>query len=212
MKLLLLVLLSLTLLLVLLSLTLLLSGWQAPARGTKRAHLPSLPACVTMNIILPAESDIDRLEELARQVRQAQIVNALLVLGRTEHDDLDRLQKWGLTVESLAEMTLRHAEAHGLDPLLLVAIAWKESRFIPTKEGDHRKGRPRSCGITGVRTDYPGRPTCAELKNPDFALGWTATFLAATKKADGQLNLSKYNGGQYEALVWRTVDWLRSSI
>jgi len=195
-----------------LSLSLLLSGWllnQAPARESRKVELPSLPACVTMHITLPADSDPDRLEDLARQTRQTQVVEAVRVLGRTEHDDLDRLQKWGLTVESLAEMALRHAEAHGLDPLLLVTIAWKESRFIPTKEGDHRKGKPRSCGITGVRTDYPGRPTCVELKNPDFALGWTAAFLAATKKSDGQINISKYNGGQYEALVWRTVDWLR---
>jgi hypothetical protein len=110
--------------------------------------------------------------------------------------------------EAVARVIQEQAEMNGQDPLLLVAIAWDESRFKADQKGDYLNGHPRSCGMTQVRTDFKGRPTCAQLLKPEFAIGWTAQHLNEIMDPVGRVRLNLYNGGGYEVKIWRLVDWL----
>lgn len=89
---------------------------------------------------------------------------------------------------------------------LLMALAWRESRWNVDSVGDNG----RSCGVTQVRTDLPGRPECAELLNAEFAFEWTTSKLDGCTTEQGFLRLSRYNGAgigavRYEAEVWRAM-------
>ena len=153
----------------------------------------------------------------SREARIVKVVQAMEAIAQTESPQGLRklLEVHGepYTAEDWAGFIVDRAEENGLDPLVLVSIVWKESRFSAWVEGDRKKGRARSCGATGVRTDYKGRPTCKQLMDPNFAIGWTAQHLAKFPGAcDGDLCLSRYNGGKYEVRVWRTTDWMRRQL
>ena len=131
------------------------------------------------------------------------------------HDLQKLMRRWRQPYSSwdFAEMFLKHADANGIDPLVLVAITWQESKFKAVVKGDHLRGKARSCGCTQVRTDIRGRPKCTQLLDPDFAIGWTAKHLAGfVRRCKGKLCLNKYNRGEYEVKVWRTVDLMRRAL
>jgi soluble lytic murein transglycosylase-like protein len=141
-------------------------------------------------------------------VEVVRVMRAMEILAATENTTTDKLM---LDPERVAEAFVTHASEHNLDPLLLVAIAWSESRFRADAKGDHLGGAPRSCGMTQVRTDFKGRPTCEALLDPDFAISWTAQYLVDTSQK-GKLQLNRYNGGDYEVRIWRKVDWLKREL
>ena len=117
------------------------------------------------------------------------------------------------TAYDLARIIQYHADENDVDPLVLTAIAWKESRFRIKNFGDYRRGKPISCGWTQIRTDYKGRPTCKSLMDPFVAMGWTAKHIAKFPKwCKGKMCLRKYNGGDYEVKIWRTADQMRRAI
>jgi hypothetical protein len=136
------------------------------------------------------------------------------LLAEREGFPLDaHLECAGTNPHSLSAIITKWSHVYAVDPLLLVAIAWRESRFDPNQKGDKLGDRFRSCGWTQVRTDFRGRPTCSQLMDPDFAMGWTANFLTEiTRACGGRVCLTRYNAGDYERLVWRDVDWLRRNL
>ena len=152
-----------------------------------------------------------------RYDRLQQVHKAMQAIATTKWPhDLDKLmRRWKQPYTSwdFARFFLKHADANGLDPLVLVAITWKESKFKAIVKGDHLRGKARSCGCTQVRTDIKGRPKCAQLLDPDFAIGWTAKHLARFPGlCKGVLCLNKYNRGEYEVKIWRTVDFMRRAL
>lgn len=150
--------------------------------------------------------------------RIQQVVQAMGTIAKTEwpHDIDKLLGVWeeGYTVDDWAAYFVRAADAHGVDPILLVAITWQEGKFKVRIRGDKKKGKYRSCGPTQVRVDYPGRPSCQQLMDPDAALGWTASFLAARCKGQNDATcLRKYNPGRkYVRVVSRHLDLMRRSL
>lgn len=146
------------------------------------------------------------------RVRRVVGAMALLAEGEPPGDLRTLLRRWGTDPSSLAEVIVMAADRWEIDPLVVTAMAWRESRFRPGALGDHRDGAPRSCGITQIRTDFPGRPTCERLMDVNFALLWTTERLAASRDAQGRVALSAWNGGGYETDVWRDVDWIRSRL
>lgn len=137
-----------------------------------------------------------------------EVLTAMEVFAKTEHTTPSKLM---VNPHDVATALVDSARAQQIDPLLLVTIAWTESRFRPAAKGDMKNGVPRSCGITQIRTDFKGRPTCEALLDPRVALDWTAKHLASTAK-DGRIRLNLYNGGDYEVQIWRKVDWLRREL
>jgi len=169
-------------------------------------------------IDLEAQGAEDLLEGLREQVygvRMEEVRQMMQILARGEHYSLDTLVRkhWKTDPDLLVRIILEEADRHDLDPLLLVALAWKESRFNPKARGD-KKGEVRvSCGWTQVRTDFKDRPTCEKLMNPRVAMAWTAKRLARTKKlCGGEVCLAYYNGGRYESKVWRLADRVRRAL
>lgn len=149
-------------------------------------------------------------KKMAVRARKVQAVRrAMEALALTEHTTVERLTK---DPDAIARSIVEHADAYKIDPFVLVAIAWSESRFRTDAKGDMLGGEYRSCGITQIRTDFKGRPTCEQLMDPHFALGWTASHLSATASTNGYLRLNRYNGGDYEVRIWRKVDWLRREV
>jgi len=136
----------------------------------------------------------------------AQVLRAMSLLAESENTTPEKLMP---DPAAVARAVQDQAEEKQLDPLLLLAIAWTETRFKVNMKGDYLNGKPRSCGITQVRTDFHGRPTCNQLLDPAFALGWTANQLNLIADDAGRVRLNRYNGGDYEVRVWRLVDWLR---
>ena len=140
------------------------------------------------------------------------LVDAIEALARAE--DCGRCDAHGLTRRvggpvALAEAVLLAADAHGIDPLVLLAIAWRESRFDPAARGDaHLGGRTLSCGITQVRIDIRGRPTCEELADVAFALDWTADHLMRGDR----MRLERWNGDAYALRVFGDVDRIRREV
>lgn len=152
------------------------------------------------------------LEEALWDVRMRRVISAMAVLAQREAPyDLPRLlRRWGTDPVRLASAILAASDRHDLDPLLLVAIAWRESRFQASAKGDYRDGTVRSCGMTQVRVDFPARPTCEELLTAEYAVRWSAKHLAAMRDLDtGVLALAGWNGQRYENDVWRDVDAMR---
>lgn len=146
-----------------------------------------------------------------------QVEKAMSVIAQTEwpHDIDKLLNHWGEghSVEEWATYIVNTSRENRIDPLLLTAIVWQESKFKVRSLGDHHKGKARSCGPTQVRVDFPGRPTCEQLLDPEFALGWTARFVASfADKCKGRICLKRYNGGGYEVKIWRNVDLMRRGI
>jgi soluble lytic murein transglycosylase-like protein len=78
------------------------------------------------------------------------------------------------------------------DPQLVIAVAWLESRFDPRAIGDGG----RSCGMTQIRHDFPGRPACEESFDPRNAIAWTARKLRQLEeRCPDQSPLAAYNAG-----------------
>jgi len=131
------------------------------------------------------------------------------------YDLTDLLKLWGqeYDADTLAGLILNNATRHGIDPFLLTAIAWQESKFNWRSEGDFKHGKPRSCGMTAVMTTFRGRPNCKQLKDANYALGWTAQHLSTFPRyCKGLTCLSRYNGGDYEVRVWRLVDLMHRGV
>ena len=158
------------------------------------------------------DAEATELEQALWGVRIRRVVAAMAVLARREVPSNLRtlLRRWGTEPVELASVILMAADRHDVDPLLLVAIAWRESRFRANAKGDHRDGRIRSCGMTQIRVDFPGRPSCDELMDVEAAVLWSAEHLAGARREDGTLVLARWNGRDYENRVWRDVDAMRT--
>lgn len=103
-------------------------------------------------------------EEIARQARILQVVQAMEALGKTTwpHDIRELLKIWkeDYTVEDWATFITDAADTHGIDPIILTAVTWQEGKFKVRIFGDKKAGQYRACGPTQVRVDIRGRPTC----------------------------------------------------
>jgi len=130
--------------------------------------------------------------------------------------NLDALmQSYQADPQKIAVQILQGAKQHQLDPLLLVVIAWNESRFNPKAMSDFvkRPAEGQNCGLLQVRTDLPGRPSCDQMKSSEKNIGWVADHLQGIASlCRGELCLVKYNAGNYETRVWRKLDWLRRQL
>lgn len=133
------------------------------------------------------------------------VLQAMKVLAKTDKTTPEKLMA---DPRKVAQIIVDQATAARVDPLLLTTIAWTETRFRTNLKGDHG----RSCGITQVRTDFKGRPTCEQLLDPAVAFAWTATHLNEISDTGGKIQLDHYNAGKYEVRIWRTVDWLRRQL
>lgn len=165
----------------------------------------------------PECPDLMEIRVQDRDFQVQKVTQAMEAIAQTvwPNDLGELLDKWGegYAPQDWAEFIVDNAAAHSIDPLLLTAIVWNESKFKVGSLGDHRGGKARSCGPTQVRTDFKGRPTCNQLLDPDFALGWTAEHVAKfAEKCNGRICLKRYNGGDYEVRVWRDTDLMRRSI
>lgn len=165
-----------------------------------------------------AGAEVAALEEAVADARVWRVVRAMDVLARTEGcracTAWGLTGRWGASPTVMAEAILLAADAHGVDPLDLVAISWRESRFDPRARGDtHLGDLVLSCGPTQVRVDFPGRPGCDSLADPEFAFDWTARRLASLRGRDGRLRLYRWNGSErYEVEVRRDVELMRSAL
>lgn len=113
------------------------------------------------------------------------------------------MRRWdGQDSHTVADAIVHAARKHNIDPMLLVAISWKESKFRVKAYGDHLKGKPRSCGPTQIRVTVPNRPTCEQLvESPYFAFDWTAGFLQTfPRRKGGGLDMVGWNGPK--AAAW----------
>ena len=152
-----------------------------------------------------------------RNFRIHQVMQAMEAIAGTQapYDIQKVLDTHGekYSLEDWATIIVNAADKHKVDPLLLTAITWRESQFLAGTLGDHKRGKARSCGPTQVRIDFKGRPTCKQLLDTEFALDWTAKFVASfPSKCGGCTCLNHYNGGKYEVAVWRDVDLMRRSL
>jgi hypothetical protein len=89
-------------------------------------------------------------------------------------------------------MILKYAEERSLDPDLVAAVIWKESRGIATA-----RGPVGAVGLMGLMP-FDWRPSAKELENPWTNLSWGARALAHTirdGKGDVYYALAAYNGG-----------------
>lgn len=193
-------------------------GDLAALRAVVAARSPERDGPADRNVaeamLVPDAEGAEALAAGLRDLRVRRTLSAMSLLASEEWPgDLDALmRRWGTRPVPLAETIVLAADRWDLDPLIVTAMAWRESRFRPAATGDHMDGVPRSCGITQVRTDFPGRPTCERLMDARFALLWTVERLAAIRNDAGRLNLSRWNGGGYERDVWRDVDWIRTTL
>jgi hypothetical protein len=98
------------------------------------------------------------------------------------------------------------AVSYNVDPLLLVAIAWRESRFNQHALGDRRNGVYRSCGMTQIRTDFTGRPDCDTLVSDYYlAFNWSAKFISEGR-------LARYNGQEYASAILQIAENIRGHL
>jgi hypothetical protein len=92
-----------------------------------------------------------------------------------------------------AQLINRSARANGLDPWLLAALLWIESRFNPKAHS--------SAGAVGIaQIELSAHPTVtqAEAESPAFAIPWAARYLAELKRHAGGSTmgaLRAYNTG-----------------
>jgi hypothetical protein len=74
---------------------------------------------------------------------------------------------------SAAETMVREGNRYGVDPYVIAALAYKESRWNPTK-----KGGSGECGVTQVLPRYAYGNTCLELQVPNTSVAVTAKKLS----------------------------------
>lgn len=100
-----------------------------------------------------------------------------------------------LRADQVAALTSAVREAgarHDIDPRLLLAIAWRESRFRAHAIGDHG----RSCGAFQIRTDLPGRPTCRRMMDLHHGADFAASYLDHLRRTcDPEHFIAAYNAG-----------------
>jgi hypothetical protein len=99
---------------------------------------------------------------------------------------------WSPVVSRWEPMILQYAHERSLDPDLVAAVIWKESRGRPTERS--------IAGAIGLMQlmPRPWRPSPEELENPWTNLFWGARALAHTiRDGNGDLYyaLAAYNGG-----------------
>lgn len=136
---------------------------------------------------------------------------AMDALAQSDHVSIRRLERrYGWSPLELVTPAIVYGALYHVPPEVLVSMAWWESRWNPKAVGDGGV----SCGLTQVRTDYEGRPTCKALQDPAYAIEWTAKRLDAQRDDEGHLQISRYNGAgpgavRYEVRIWRTANLLR---
>jgi Transglycosylase SLT domain len=92
-----------------------------------------------------------------------------------------------------AALINRSARANGLDPWLLAALLWVESRFNPKA-----RSSAGAVGIAQIELSAHPDVTAAEAENPSFAIPWAARYLALLKRHAGGSTvgaLRAYNTG-----------------
>lgn len=105
-----------------------------------------------------------------------------------------------------------------------LAIARHETGFRNLR-GDHHlsdDGRGVSCGITQIRTDFEGRPSCDRLvRNPEYALEWTHNHLnrlfRSTQCISNGRCLQRYAGAgqravEFEKWVYNISDYVEEHL
>ncbi|MBN1953812.1 MAG: lytic transglycosylase domain-containing protein [Anaerolineae bacterium] len=110
---------------------------------------------------------------------------------------------WGPEIQRWESLIIEHATYRGLDPDLVAALIWKESR-----------GDAGACGPAGAvglmmimprEAGFTWRPTIAELEDPWTNLFWGCRVLATViRESGGDLYnaLAAYNGG-WEQIHYR---------
>jgi hypothetical protein len=100
----------------------------------------------------------------------------------------------------------RAGTAHGVCPRVLVAMAWRESRFRADAVGD----QGRSCGAWQIRHDIRGRPPCVAAKHPGTAAKWAARELVRLDRVCSADPVAAYNAGCRGARMGRGTGYARS--
>ena len=164
------------------------------------------------------DAEMMALVELTSDARVWRIVQAMNVLA-TQEDCADctiggLTKRWGGTPSLMAEAIVKASDRHGIDPLILVDFAYKETRFDPRAKGDTDRGDlVMSCGPTQVRVDFPQRPSCEQLQDVEFAFDWSAKHIAQMQTINGRLRLVGWNGApSAELATWRNVDYMRREV
>lgn len=87
------------------------------------------------------------------------------------------------------EAIMEAAETHGVDPVLAIAVGWKESRWLPDAEG--------SAGEVGAMQIVPGYHCPDGLANCDVIDAGVRALGAFTSRAPSQTSgLCAYNTGR----------------
>lgn len=95
-------------------------------------------------------------------------------------------------VAAITEAVREAGEAYNVDPKILLAIAWRESRFRPDAIGDNG----RSCGAFQIRTDIAGRPSCRRMQDLRASARYAAFYLDWLRRhCDYGDYIAAYNGG-----------------
>lgn len=176
----------------------------APAHKITWEQVVFVPTEIAWSLSLEREQEVTRVHRAMEMVAES-----------TWPRDLDQLMaKWGDGIDSrtVADAIVRASHQTGVDPLLLVSVAWKESHFKVRAKGDLRAGKPRSCGITQIRVDIRNRPTCDQMMDPYFALSWTAFFLKTFPRSDGRIDMTPYNGPKAARAFWALADTLAARL
>lgn len=108
---------------------------------------------------------------------------------------------WGENISRWANLIAYYAGQRGLDPDLVSAIIYEESKGFPNQIS--AVGAAGLMQIMPQEAGFSWRPKQAELLNPAVNLSWgTRTFSQILQQAEGSLNrsLAAYNGG------WEQID------
>jgi soluble lytic murein transglycosylase-like protein len=172
----------------------------APARPdaqTTPAPAPSIAPPAPSRAQLALEADIHRAAVAAQRIASA------------EHRKID-----AALIDTIARATVASGRRHDIDPLHLVVLGWHESRFrneVRSSEG--------ACGIVQVmpRERIAGRPTCAQLRDPGFAIEWAAQELASLEMdfaayAGGRAGRNRTEAVRYGYRHWLSYERLRREL
>ena len=170
------------------------------------------------DLLATDNAELQAWEAVIDDARLTRVMLAMHTLAKREPcrdcNGVDLVRRWGGKPELFAEAILKASDAYRIDPLAMVAISWRETRFDVTALGDSKEGTSiLSCGPTQVRVDFPGRPSCEQLQDAEFAMNWTAKKLDGMRDEFGRIRLTGWNGGrQYEIEVSRDVSWIREHL
>lgn len=158
--------------------------------------------------ISPAVQAVEEAIEVRTQAYSLQVLqvrSAMGVCAGGKEHLTELMELWDQDSYQIADAILRGAKANKVDPLVMVALAWRESNFYLKAKGDKKDGKFRSHGPTQVRVDFKGRPTMEQLQNPYFAFEWSAKYI----KANG---LASWNGRTQAKAVQERADKLRQTL